>query len=181
MPLRVCPKACHRGGAWSGPRGLFPLSQINIKGISTSRCHLLRGTYCRSFGKESAYNAGALASIPGSGRSPGEGNGNPLQCSCLESPMDCSLPGSSVHGVARVRHDLATKPPPPPNAVSILGSMTLTKSLSEMVTRPLKEGGKIRKQGHAWRSGSPLCLCPEPSYRPQPAPVRRQWAELSVV
>ena len=64
--------------------------------------------------------------------------------------MDCSLPGSSVQGVARVRLNLATKPPPPPNAVSILGSMTLTKSLSEMVTRPLKQGGKIRKQGHAW-------------------------------
>ena len=39
-------------------------------------------------GKESAYNAGDLGSIPGSGRSPREGNGNPLQCSCLENPMD---------------------------------------------------------------------------------------------
>ena len=38
--------------------------------------------------KVSAYNAGDLGSIPGSGRSPGEGNGNPLQCSCLENPMD---------------------------------------------------------------------------------------------
>ena len=36
----------------------------------------------------SACNAGALGSIPGSGRSPGEGNGNPLQNSCLENPMD---------------------------------------------------------------------------------------------
>ena len=41
-------------------------------------------------------------------------NGNPLQCSCLENPMDCSLPGSSVHVFARVGHDLVTKPPPPP-------------------------------------------------------------------
>ena len=39
-------------------------------------------------GKESAYNAGDLGSIPGSGRSPAEGNGNSLQCSCLENPMD---------------------------------------------------------------------------------------------
>ena len=39
-------------------------------------------------GKASAYNAGDVALIPGSGRSPGEGNGNPLQCSCLENPMD---------------------------------------------------------------------------------------------
>ena len=36
----------------------------------------------------SAYNVGDLGSIPGSGRSPGEGNGNPLQYSCLENPMN---------------------------------------------------------------------------------------------
>ena len=41
-----------------------------------------------SDGKESACNAGDLGSIPGSGRSPGEGNGNPLHYSCLENPMD---------------------------------------------------------------------------------------------
>ena len=41
-----------------------------------------------SEGKASAYNAGDLGSIPGSGRSAGEGNGNPLQYSCLENPMD---------------------------------------------------------------------------------------------
>ena len=41
-----------------------------------------------SDGKASADNAGDLGSIPGSGRSPGEGNGNPLQYSCLENPMD---------------------------------------------------------------------------------------------
>jgi len=38
--------------------------------------------------KESAHNAGDQGLIPGSGRSPGEGNGNPLQYSCLENPMD---------------------------------------------------------------------------------------------
>ena len=41
-----------------------------------------------SDGKSSAYNAGDPGSIPGSGSSPGEGNGNPLQYSCLENPMD---------------------------------------------------------------------------------------------
>ena len=41
-----------------------------------------------SDGKVSAWNTGDLGSIPGSGRSPGEGNGNPLQHSCLENPMD---------------------------------------------------------------------------------------------
>ena len=51
-----------------------------------------------SEGKASAYNAGDPGSIPGSGRSPGEGNGNPLQYSCLENPMDG---GAAVHGVAK--------------------------------------------------------------------------------
>ena len=41
-----------------------------------------------SDGKATASNAGDLGSIPGWGRSPGEGNGNPLQYSCLENPMD---------------------------------------------------------------------------------------------
>ena len=41
-----------------------------------------------SDGKASAYNGGDLGLIPGSGTSPGEGNGNPLQYSCLENPMD---------------------------------------------------------------------------------------------
>ena len=41
-----------------------------------------------SDGKASAYNAGDLDSVPGLGRSPGEGNGNPLQYSCPENPMD---------------------------------------------------------------------------------------------
>ena len=41
---------------------------------------------CNTIGKESACNAGDLGLIPGSGRSPGEGNGNPLQYSCLENP-----------------------------------------------------------------------------------------------
>ena len=41
-----------------------------------------------SDGKVSAYNVGDPGSIPGSGRSPGEGNGNPLQYSCLENPRD---------------------------------------------------------------------------------------------
>ena len=50
--------------------------------------------------KASAYNAGDLGSIPGSGSSPGEGNGNPLQYSCLENPMDRGAWWATVHGVA---------------------------------------------------------------------------------
>ena len=51
-------------------------------------------------------------SIPGSGRSPGEDNGNPLQYSCLENPMHRGAWQATVHGVPRVGHDLATKPSP---------------------------------------------------------------------
>ena len=46
-------------------------------------------------------NAGDLGSIPGSGRSPGEGNGNPLQYSCLENPMDRGACSFTVHGAAK--------------------------------------------------------------------------------
>ena len=45
--------------------------------------------------KASACNAGNLGSIPGSGRSPGEGNGNPLQYSCLENPMEKEMASHS--------------------------------------------------------------------------------------
>ena len=67
-----------------------------------------------SDGNESTCNAGDLLSIPGSGRSPGEGNGNPLQYSCLENLMDRGAWQATVNGVSRVGHDLVTKPPPPP-------------------------------------------------------------------
>ena len=51
--------------------------------------------------KASACNAGDLGSIPGSGRSPGQGNGNPLQYSCLENPMGGGDWWATVHGVAK--------------------------------------------------------------------------------
>ena len=61
------------------------------------------GFLCSSVGKSSV---GDLDSIPGSGGSPGEGNGNPLQYSCLENPMDSGDWQATVHGLVRVRHDL---------------------------------------------------------------------------
>ena len=66
-----------------------------------------------SVDKESAYNTGDPGWIPVSGRFPVEGNGNPLQYSCLENPKDRGVWWATVHGVARVGHNLATKPPPP--------------------------------------------------------------------
>ena len=56
-----------------------------------------------SEGKASAYNARDPGSIPGLGRSPGEGNGNPLQYSCLENSMDGGAWWATVHGVAKSR------------------------------------------------------------------------------
>ena len=64
-------------------------------------------------GKESACQEGNAGLIPGSGRSTGEGNGNPLQYSGLGNSMDRVVWQATVHGVARVRHNLVTKPPPP--------------------------------------------------------------------
>ena len=52
-------------------------------------------------GKESASNVGDMGSIPGSGRFPGEGNGNPLQNSCLVNPMDRKGCWVTVHGAAK--------------------------------------------------------------------------------
>ena len=66
-----------------------------------------------SVSKESAYGAGDLGSIPGSGRSTGEGKGKSLPYSCLENPMTRGAWWAIVYGITRVGHDLATKPPPP--------------------------------------------------------------------
>ena len=62
-----------------------------------------------SDGKESACNAEDPGLIPGLGICPGEGNGNPVQYSCLENPMGRGAWRAIVHEVTRVRHDLATK------------------------------------------------------------------------
>ena len=60
-----------------------------------------------SDGNVSACNGGDLGLIPGSGRSPGEGNGNPLQYSCLENPMDTGAWQATVHGVEESRTRLS--------------------------------------------------------------------------
>ena len=72
---------------------------------SPGRCH--RGFPGGSEVKASACNVGNLGLIPGSGRSPGEGNGNPLQYSCLENPMDGGAWWAPVHSVAKSRTRLS--------------------------------------------------------------------------
>ena len=87
--------------------------------------YIILGFTGGSAGKESVCNARDLGLIPGLGRSPGEGNGNPLQYSCLENPMDRGAWRATTRGVSRVSHDLATKPPP----------KTLTKTVEIMRVR----------------------------------------------
>ena len=60
-----------------------------------------------SDGKESACSAGDLGLVPGSGRSPGEGDSNPLQYSYLENPMDREAWEATVHGVAKSQTQLS--------------------------------------------------------------------------
>ena len=67
-----------------------------------------------SGGKEAAYNVGDLGLISGLGRSPGKGNGNPLQYSCLGNPVDREAWQLESRGSQkRVRHNLAIKQQPP--------------------------------------------------------------------
>ena len=72
------------------------MENILLMGFKT-----LKGFPNVSDGKESACNAGNLGLIPGSGRSPGKGNGNPLQYSCLENPINRGALWATLHGVAK--------------------------------------------------------------------------------
>ena len=65
---------------------------------------------CGSADKESAHHVGDLGLIPGSGRSPGKGHGNPFQYSCLENSMDRGAWQATVMGSQRVGHNLGDYP-----------------------------------------------------------------------
>ena len=91
--------------------------QMSFSGI-IKLVHFYYWTQNIIFGKESTCNTGDIrdpSSIPGLGRSPGEGNGNPLQYSCMENFMDRGAWWATVHVVPRVGHNWATKIPPPCN------------------------------------------------------------------
>ena len=75
-----------------------------VHGVAKSQTRLSDFTFTLDFlggsdVKASAYNAGDPGSIPGLGRSSGEGNGNPFRYSCLENPMDRGAWRATVHGV----------------------------------------------------------------------------------
>ena len=115
-------KSQHFGLLAVQPVDLIPLSSISLSLliiISTiqGHCELKREYTIKatstvqwlggSVVKNPPVNAGNTGSIPGLGRSPGEGNGNPLQYSCLKNPVDRGAWQATVHGVVsqRVRHD----------------------------------------------------------------------------
>ena len=119
------------------------------------------GFPCSSVGIESACSAGSL--IPGLGRSPGGEHGYPLQYSCLEYPINRGAWQATVHGVARVRHDLMTKPPPPGTMLKQQQCLTLfSKYFIKMVTRVQIEIKKFRPYisvyGFQDRDSLPLLL-----------------------
>ena len=85
-----------------------------------------------SDGKVSAYNVGDPGSIPGSGRSSGEGNGNPLQYSCLENPMDGGAWWATVHGIFNSRTQLRNFTSiPSPKAVLGLNNLNYVNHLEQ--------------------------------------------------
>ena len=77
------------------------------KGQATIHPSILGDFPGGSDNKASAYNEGDPGSNPGSGRSPGEGGGNPLQYSCLENPMDREAWWATVHRIAESRTQLS--------------------------------------------------------------------------
>ena len=79
-----------------------------VKGIQIGKEEVKLSLFADDMVKASASNAGDPGSIPGSGRSPGEGNGNPLQYSCLENPMDGGDWLATVHGVAESQTRLSS-------------------------------------------------------------------------
>ena len=98
-----------RASSW--PRDRTPISCIGRQILYHCVTWMIQGFFTSillfqdfpggSEGKASVYNEGDPGSIPGSGWSPGEGNGNPLQYSCLENPMDGGIWSATVHGVGK--------------------------------------------------------------------------------
>ena len=111
--LGEIPNTDERGHCWAhwwqgraAGHSQFPVTEHVHQTLAVTQ----KGTFYRAEGfpsgsdsKESACNAGDMSSIPGSGRSPGDGNGYPLQYSCPENPMDRGTWQATVHRVAKGR------------------------------------------------------------------------------
>ena len=85
-------------GAW---QAYSPWGCKRVRHDLVTNNNISWGFPCGLGGKESAYNARDVSSIPGLGRSPGVGNGHPFQYSCLGNPMDRGALWATVHGVTK--------------------------------------------------------------------------------
>ena len=99
-----------RGAWWATVHGVAKSDTTEQLTLSLS-FYLCKAFPGGSVGEESACNAGVPCLIPGLEGSPGEGNSNPLQYSCLRNPMDRGAWQATVQGVTTIGHSLATKPP----------------------------------------------------------------------
>ena len=90
---------------WRTQKGTFSYHNLRnpVRVINSDLIHERVGSPGGSDSKESAHDAGDPGSIPGLGRSPGEGNGYPLQYTCLENSMDRVAWKAAVHGVTKSR------------------------------------------------------------------------------
>ena len=99
----------HSGNSGWEDTGHWPqIAEVHLKGMTAvspdfASSHTERTSLVAQMVKASAYNAGDLGFIPGLGRWPGEGNGSPLQYSCLENPTDRGDWQATVHGVIKSR------------------------------------------------------------------------------
>ena len=108
LVITFLPRSKHLLISWLQSPSVVILESPKIKSatvsiVSSSICHEMLGFPGGSNGKASACNAKDLDSIPRLGRSPGEGNGNPLQYFCLENSKDGGAWWATVHGVAKSR------------------------------------------------------------------------------
>ena len=113
--------------------------------------------------KVSACNVGDLGLIPGSGRSPGEGNGNPLQYSCLENPMDGGAWWATVHGVTKSWTWLSD--------FAFNGDTDIVQFSHSVVSDSLWP--------HGLQHARPSCPSPTPGAYPNPCPLN-QWCHPTI-
>ena len=136
---------CFQTHNWLPKRYLCKFSlSLNLKHISTLS---FPGG---SEDKASACNAGDQGSTPGMGRSPGEGNSNPLQYSCLENPMDRGAWQATVHGVAKSQTRLSNF-----TSLSTIGKLRGMISFSK---QPLISVTNRYKRIPSWYSYDERCL-----------------------
>ena len=146
-----------------------------FKGLDLTEClktygwRLVQDFPGDSDGKASAYNAGDPGSIPGLGRSPGEGNGNPLQYSCLENPMDGGACRVQSMGSQRVGHNWATSisfsivQEPVIKTISKKEKCKKSKELSEAALQIAEKRRKLKGKGEKGKIHPSECRVPETS------------------